>query len=82
MITPDKTALPSTPMTGPTSSLQRRRLESIPQQDGNGESETDFAAYTPPARPSDLEAESMTPTFAVQLGRRHLNNPMQRRRLL
>lgn len=47
-------AQPSTPMTGP----QRRRLDSMPQQGGNGESETDFAAYVVPSTPAELAQES------------------------
>ena len=93
--------LPSTPMTSPTPQAQPRRLGpaqqpqqqpmgmGMPQQNGKGESETDFAAlmpmtdpsWIPPARPSQLREESSTPTFAVDLMRRHLPTHTGPRRL-
>lgn len=82
--------LPSSPMTGPSSTPSlpgpaKRKLSDIPQQDGNGESETDFAAMVPdyvvPARPSTLRDDAETPTFVVQLGRRHLPHLFGPRRL-
>ena len=79
--------LPSLPMTGPQTSEprpQRRRLGSpaeLPQQDGTGESEMDFAVYRPPSYPEALATESRAPIFPVQMARRHLPNALGRRRL-
>lgn len=68
----------SMPMTG-TGGPKRR---SIPQQDGNGESETDFAVdYLPPSLPSDLVKESHHVPAVVRLARRQLGGGLNRRSL-
>lgn len=70
---------PQTPMTG--SGAQRRQL---PQQDGNGESETDFgfSGYLPPADPETLIRDSHPmQSMAVRLARRRLPQDQGRRRL-
>lgn len=95
MFTPTDSSqsLPSLPMTGTMS--QRRRLDA-PQPDGQGQQPGQQPGqqgmdpmdpmgmgndYVPPGRPSTLRVEAETPTFAVQLARRHLGTPFGPRRL-
>lgn len=86
MITQDDPASPSLPMTGPTDQgsgggmgPQKRRLDS--QEQAPSSAGVDPWAWQAPGTPADLKEEADTPTFAVQLIRRHLQDPMGPRRL-